>query len=119
MDQNKKKILDRVRRAKRGRDIIARKEATRLLVFRSAKHIYCQVTTPTGDRILASASSLESAHVNSTMKPKEKAEVIGKLIAERAQKIGVEKLTFDRSGYRYHGRVKALADSARANGLQF
>lgn len=93
----------------------------RLCVFRSNSHIYAQIISADGARVLASASTLES-DVRSTIKSggnTEAAALVGKRIAEKAKAIGVEKLAFDRSGFQYHGRIKALAESARDNGLQF
>ena len=93
----------------------------RLSVFRSSKHIYAQVIDDQAGRTLASASS-----VDKELRPDLKrgadqaaAEAVGKLVAERAKKAGVEAVVFDRGGYRYHGRVKAVAESARSAGLKF
>ena len=91
----------------------------RLSVFRSSKNIYAQVIDDVNGKTLASASTLEKDIRKTNGSDVEVAKDIGKLIAERALKAGVEKVVFDRSGYLYHGRVKALADSARENGLQF
>jgi large subunit ribosomal protein L18 len=93
--------------------------ANRLSVHRTPRHIYAQVFSPSGDQVLASASTLDkSLRKGSTGNISAAAEV-GKLVAERAKKAGVEKVAFDRSGYKYHGRIKALADAARENGLEF
>ena len=111
----------RVRRARKTRARIAEQRATRLVVSRSNCHIYAQIVAPTGDKVLASASTLE-AEVRKDMKNggnKAAAAVVGKRIAERAKAVGVETVAFDRSGYRYHGRVQALADAAREHGLKF
>jgi len=111
----------RVRRARKTRARIAEQRATRLVVSRSNCHIYAQIVAPTGDKVLASASTLE-ADVRKDVKNggnKAAAAVIGKRIAERAKAAGVETVVFDRSGYRYHGRVQALADAAREHGLKF
>jgi large subunit ribosomal protein L18 len=111
----------RVRRARKTRARIAEQRATRLVVSRSNCHIYAQIVAPTGDKVLASASTLE-ADVRKDVKNggnKAAAAVIGKRIAERAKAVGVETVAFDRSGYRYHGRVQALADAAREHGLKF
>jgi large subunit ribosomal protein L18 len=116
---NKKEA--RVRRARKTRIRIAEQRATRLVVGRSNSHIYAQIVAPTGDKVLASASTLE-ADVRKDVKNggnKAAAAVIGKRIAERAKAAGVETVAFDRSGYRYHGRVQALADAAREHGLKF
>jgi large subunit ribosomal protein L18 len=111
----------RVRRARKTRARIAEQRAVRLVVSRSNCHIYAQIVAPTGDKVLASASTLE-AEVRKDMKNggnKAAAAVVGKRIAERAKAVGVETVAFDRSGYRYHGRVQALADAAREHGLKF
>ena len=93
----------------------------RLSVFRSSKNIYAQIIDDAKGVTLAAASSLEEAFKTSkkTGADKDAAAVIGKLIAERASKAGVKDVVFDRGGYLYHGRVKALADAARAGGLNF
>lgn len=93
----------------------------RLTVNRSNSHIYAQVIDATGGKVLASASSAEKA-VRGELKNGgnvDAATVVGKLIAEKARKVGVETVAFDRSGYRFHGRVKALAEAAREAGLKF
>ena len=116
---NKKQA--RVRRSRKTRLRIALQGATRLVVSRSNLHIYAQLVAPTGDRVLASASTLE-AEVRKDLKNggnKAAAAVVGKRIADRAKALGIEAVAFDRSGYRYHGRVQALAEAARANGLKF
>ena len=116
---NKKEA--RVRRARKTRIRIAEQRATRLVVGRSNSHIYAQIVAPTGDKVLASASTLE-ADVRKDVANggnKAAAAVIGKRIADRAKAAGVETVAFDRSGFRYHGRVQALADAARENGLKF
>ena len=91
----------------------------RLCVYRSPRHIYAQIISATGSKILASASTVEKENRGSATGNVTAAETIGKLIAERAKAAGVEQVAFDRSGYRYHGRVKALADAAREGGLKF
>jgi large subunit ribosomal protein L18 len=111
----------RVRRARKTRARIAEQRATRLVVSRSNCHIYAQIVAPTGDKVLASASTLE-AEVRKDMKNggnRTAAALVGKRIAERAKLLGIEAVAFDRSGYRYHGRVQALADAAREHGLKF
>jgi large subunit ribosomal protein L18 len=111
----------RVRRARKTRARIAEQRATRLVVSRTNCHIYAQILAPTGDKVLASASTLE-ADVRKDLKNggnKVAAAVVGKRIADRAKALGIEAIAFDRSGYRYHGRVQALADAARKNGLKF
>jgi large subunit ribosomal protein L18 len=110
---NEKKV-SRLRRAKRVRAKISELRVNRLCVYRSPRHIYAQVISP-DNKVLAAASSLgetKTGNVESAVK-------IGKLIAERAKSAGVTKVAFDRSGYVYHGRVKALADAAREGGLEF
>ena len=116
---NKKEA--RVRRSRKTRARIAEQRATRLVVNRSNSHIYAQIIAPTGDRVLAAASTLEPA-VRGDLRSggnKAAAAVVGKRIAERAKALGIGRVAFDRSGFRYHGRVQALADAARENGLQF
>ena len=116
---NKKKA--RLRRAARGRDQIRRDGVHRLCVFRTSQHIYAQVIAPEGDKILAMASTVE-AEVRKNVKytgNKDAAVVVGKSIAEKAKAAGIKVVAFDRSGFKYHGRIKALADSARDNGLKF
>ena len=116
---NKKQA--RVRRARKTRVRIAEQRATRLVVGRSNCHIYAQIIAPTGDKVLASASTLE-ADVRKDVKNggnKAAATAIGQRIAERAKALGIESVAFDRAGFRFHGRVKALADAARERGLKF
>ena len=111
----------RLRRSRKTRARIAVQRATRLVVSRSNCHIYAQIIAPTGDRVLASASTLE-ADVRKDVPNggnKAAATAVGKRIAERAKALGIETVAFDRSGYRYHGRVQALADAARETGLKF
>ena len=111
----------RVRRARKTRVRIAEQRATRLTVSRSNSHIYAQIIAPTGDKVLASASTLE-ADVRKDMKNggnKAAATLVGQRIAERAKALGIEAVAFDRAGFRFHGRVKALADAAREGGLKF
>ena len=111
----------RLRRARQTRAKIAELKVVRLSVHRSNLHIYAQVIDATGGKVLASASTLESevrgeAGRGSTV---EAARVVGRRVAERAIANGVSQVAFDRSGFRFHGRVKALADAAREAGLQF
>ena len=94
-------------------------EVPRLCVFRSPRHIYAQVISAAGDEIQATASSLDPAVRKDNRGNKSDAARVGKLIAEKARKAGIEQVAFDRSGYRYHGRIEALADAAREGGLQF
>lgn len=91
----------------------------RLSVFRSSKNIYAQIIDDMNGKTLASASTLEKSNRKEKGSDKKAAEKIGKLIAERSLKAGVSSVIFDRSGYLYHGRVQALADAARNNGLEF
>ena len=93
--------------------------ATRLPEHRSAKHIYAQIVSPEGDRILAQASTLDQSLRGGSTGNVEAAGKVGDLIALRAREVGVERVAFDRSGYKYHGRVKALAMAAREGGLEF
>ena len=116
---NKKEA--RVRRARKTRVRIAEQRATRLTVGRSNCHIYAQLIAPTGDKVLASASTLE-AEVRKDLKNggnKAAATLVGQRIAERAKALGIDTVAFDRAGFRFHGRVKALADAARESGLKF
>ena len=109
----------RLRRAKRARSKISKLRMNRLCVFRSPRHIYAQVISPDGDKVLASASTVEKENRTGATGNVDAAGKVGKMIAERAKAIGVESVAFDRSGYAYHGRIKALADAARECGLQF
>lgn len=104
----------RLRRAKRARAKIRELCVNRLCVYRSPRHIYAQVISP-DNKVLVSASSLGTEKTGNVESAKE----IGKLIAERAKAAGISKVAFDRSGYMYHGRIKALADAAREGGLEF
>jgi len=115
------KNLSRLRRARQTRIRIRENGAVRLTVHRTNGHIYAQITSPAGDKVLATASSVEK-DLRSQLKHggnRKAAEVVGQRIAERAKQAGIEKVAFDRAGYRYHGRVKALADAARSGGLKF
>jgi len=119
MRMNKKQA--RTRRARQTRIRIGEQRATRLTVSRSNCHIYAQIIAPTGDKVLASASTLE-ADVRRDLKNggnKAAAALVGKRIAEKAKALGIEAVAFDRSGFRFHGRVKALAEAAREGGLKF
>jgi len=111
----------RLRRARRARARIKELGATRLCIHRTPRHIYAQVIAPEGDKVVASASTLDSDVRNNVEKTggAAAATVVGKLIAERAVAAGVTRVAFDRSGFKYHGRVKALADAARESGLEF
>jgi large subunit ribosomal protein L18 len=110
---NEKKT-SRLRRAKKTRAKIGELKVNRLCVYRSPRHIYAQVISPE-NKVLASASSLGQTKAGNV----ESAQEIGKLIAERAKTAGITKVAFDRSGYLYHGRIKALAEAAREGGLEF
>lgn len=114
-------VNNRLRRARKTRAKIAELKVTRLSVHRTNTHIYAQIIAETGDKVIVSASTVE-ADVRKTLKNGgnvEAAAAIGKLIAEKAKKAGVTTVAFDRSGYKYHGRIKALAEAARENGLSF
>jgi large subunit ribosomal protein L18 len=117
----KAKNVARVRRARQTRAKIAQLKAVRLTVHRSNVHIYAQVIDATGGKVLASASSLD-ADLRAALPNGgnvKAAALVGKRIAEKAREKGIEAVAFDRSGYKYHGRVKALADAAREAGLKF
>ncbi len=115
---NQKKA-NRMRRAKRTRMKIRELGATRLSVTRTPRHIYAQVTSADGATIVASASTLEKDLRGGTTGNTEAAAKVGTLIADRAKQAGVSTVAFDRGGYKYHGRIKALADAAREGGLEF
>ena len=108
----------RLRRAKKARAKIKVQESPRLSVFRSSRHFYAQVFDSLGSKVIVSASTNEKESdikSNNT----DAAAAVGKKVAERALENGIKKVVFDRSGYKYHGRIKALADSARDAGLEF
>ncbi len=109
----------RLRRARRARAKLRTQGVNRLSVHRTPRHIYAQVFTPAGDRVIASASTLDSALRGGTTGNIDAAAAVGKLVAERTKQAGIEKVAFDRSGYQYHGRVAALANAAREGGLDF
>jgi large subunit ribosomal protein L18 len=94
-------------------------ERPRLVVTRSARHVYAQVIDDTQGRTLASASTMEATLRAATGDKSDNAKQVGSLIAERAKAVGVESVVFDRAGYKYHGRIAALADGAREGGLGF
>jgi len=94
-------------------------ERPRLAVFRSNTHIYAQVIDDASGRTLATASTVEKELRGSTQTKTEEAAVVGRLVAERAKSAGVGQVVFDRAGFRYHGRIKSLADAAREAGLEF
>ncbi|ALN59118.1 MULTISPECIES: 50S ribosomal protein L18 [Lysobacter] len=111
----------RLRRAKSTRSHIRNLGVARLTVLRTGQHLYAQIFTADGSKVLATASTVQ-ADVKEGLKNGKNADAavkVGKMIAERAKAAGIEKVAFDRSGYRYHGRIKALADAAREGGLQF
>lgn len=111
----------RLRRAKSTRSHIRKLGVARLSVLRTGQHLYAQIFTSDGSRVLAAASTVESSIREglSNCKNKDAAVKVGRAIAEKAKAAGVEQVAFDRSGYRFHGRIKALADAAREAGLQF
>ena len=115
------KNVSRMRRAAKTRATIARLKAVRMTIHRTNTHIYAQIIDATGSKVLAAASTAEK-EVRGAVKSgsnKEAAAVVGKRIAERAMAAGVTNVAFDRSGFAYHGRVKALAEAAREAGLTF
>jgi len=115
------KNSSRLRRAAQTRRRIAQLRVARLAVHRTNGHIYAQIFSAEGDKVVASASTLEK-DLRADIKNggnKLAAEAVGKRIAEKARAAGIESVAFDRSGYQYHGRIKALADAARAAGLKF
>ncbi len=115
------KKSSRQRRARKARAKIRELRMFRLSVHRTPRHIYAQIISPDGDKVVAAASTLQKdvrdadVYTGNT----ESAAAVGKVIAEKAKKEGVTKVPFDRSGFKYHGRVKALAEAARENGLEF
>ena len=116
----KSKKESRLRRAKRTRSKIRELGAHRLSVHRTPKHIYAQVIDPAGDKVIATASTVQK-DVRDGLKSTgntEAAAAVGKAIAEKSKSAGVDQVAFDRSGFKYHGRIKALADAARENGLK-
>ena len=113
------KNIKRQKRATKTRSRIELSENNRLTVFRSNSHIYAQVSSFDGSQVIASASTTESSIKSDNNGNIEAASKVGKLIAERALEKGIDKVAFDRSGYKFHGRVKALAESAREAGLSF
>lgn len=118
---NKRKVVARARRIKKTRGHIRLLRVTRLSIHRTSQHIYAQVISEDGTRTLASASTLDKT-LQSKLKSTsniDAAVAVGKLVAERALNAGIKKVAFDRSGFKYHGRVKALADAAREGGLEF
>ncbi|GAA0706287.1 50S ribosomal protein L18 [Dokdonella soli] len=115
------KNIARLRRAKTTRAHIRSLGVPRLSVHRSGQHIYAQVFSANGDKVIAAASTVQKSvaeGLNGT-KNRSAAAAVGKTVAELALKAGIEKVAFDRSGYRYHGRIQALAEAAREAGLKF
>ena len=115
------KKQSRIRRSRRARAKIATLGVNRLCVHRTPRHTYAQVFSGETGKVVAAASTL-SSDIKKAVKYSgniEAAAAVGKVIAEKAKAAGVEEVAFDRSGFKYHGRVKALADSARENGLKF
>ena len=115
------KKASRLRRAAKTRVRIVRQDAVRLTVYRTNQHIYAQVVSADGGKVLASASTLEKEIVAKQPNGgnKQAAVLVGQRIAEKAKAAGVTEVAFDRAGFRYHGRVKALAEAAREGGLKF
>lgn len=113
------KKTSRIRRARRARAKISELRVHRLCVHRTPSHIYAQVIDPTGGAIVAAASTVEKDLRGNATGNVEAAKSVGALIAERAKTAGITSVAFDRSGFKYHGRVKALADAARESGLEF
>jgi len=117
----KDKNISRLRRARKNRARIRRSGAARLTIHRSGRHLYAQIIAPGGEHTLAAASTLQKDvrdGLSGTCNI-EAAKAVGKVIAERGIAAGIEAVAFDRSGFKYHGRVQALADAAREAGLKF
>ncbi len=112
---------NRAKRAKKTRAVIARSGRFRLSIFKTPCHIYTQITTPDGSHVLASASSTHESIRNESGATGNitTSILVGRMIAHEASKVGIVEVAFDRSGFKYHGRVKALADAAREAGLRF
>ncbi|WP_191601905.1 50S ribosomal protein L18 [Marinomonas algicola] len=113
------KKQSRIRRARRARLHIRELGAHRLTVHRTPRHMYAQVISPCGSQVLASASTLDGDLRSEATGNKDAAQKVGTLIATRAKEAGITAVAFDRSGFKYHGRVQALADAAREAGLEF
>ena len=114
-----KKAISRLRRARKTRSKISLKDTHRLTVFRSSKHIYAQVMLNNGSEVIATASTNENKIKSTNNGNIEAASRVGELIAKRAIDKGISLVAFDRSGYKFHGRIKALAEAAREAGLSF
>ena len=112
------KNISRLRRARKSRSNIRNQESPRLSVYRSSQHFYAQIFDSLGSKVIVSASTVEK-DMNLKSNNIDAAVQVGRKVAERALDNGIKKVVFDRSGYRYHGRIKALADSAREAGLEF
>ncbi len=115
------KKTDRLRRARKTRARIKQQGVNRLSVHKTSRHVYAQVIAPCGSQVLASASSLDK-EIKGQIKYSgnvKAAAAVGKALAERAKKAGISNIAFDRSGFKYHGRIKALADAAREQGMEF
>jgi large subunit ribosomal protein L18 len=110
----RRKRHDRIRLSLAGSEV-----RPRLAVFRSLNHIYAQIIDDASGKTLVSASTVEKELKSSASTKSEEAAVVGRLVAERAKAAGVERVVFDRAGFRYHGRIKSLADAARDAGLDF
>ncbi|RKY48024.1 MAG: 50S ribosomal protein L18 [Candidatus Neomarinimicrobiota bacterium] len=123
MDRILKKRLARLRRKKRVRKkVYGTSERPRLVVYRSLKHIYAQIVNDEEHRTLLTVSDLSPevrSQIKEGMKKVDKSVLVGEIVAKRALEKGIARVVFDRNGYRYHGRVKALADAARKGGLEF
>ena len=113
------KKISRIRRAKKTRFKLKALGETRLTVHRTPRHIYAQVISAEGNKVLASASTLDKDLRSGSTGNVDAATKVGSLIAERAKTAGVSRVAFDRAGFKYHGRIKALADAAREAGLEF
>ena len=120
MNKNKAKAMRRERRHLRVRkDVSGTPARPRLAVFKSIKHIYAQVIDDLAGRTLAAASSADKGALAGKVKKTEAAAAVGTRLAEKARAAGVTSVVFDRGGFRFHGRVKALADAARKGGMKF
>lgn len=116
------KKSNRLRRARKTRSKIKELRRYRLTVHRTPRHIYAQVIDPEGGKVISSASTIDKdvrKALNGYSGNASAATTVGQIIAERAKSAGITQVAFDRSGFRYHGRVKALAEAARENGLEF
>ena len=113
------KKVTRLRRARKARLKMRELEAVRLCVYRSSQHIYAQVLSADGGKVLASASTLDKELRDGATGNVDAAKKVGQLVAERAKAAGIDRVVFDRGGFKYHGRIQALADAAREAGLNF